>query len=50
MVAEDGRATDGFRASAARCPLLLQERSFKARVRNDARGQQPTSTAQQYQR
>jgi hypothetical protein len=23
-------ATDGFRACAARCPLLLQERSFKA--------------------
>jgi hypothetical protein len=31
-------ATDGFRACAARCPLLLQERSFEARVRNDANG------------
>ena len=37
-------ATDGFRASAGRCPLLLQERPFKARVRNDAKGQYPTFT------
>jgi hypothetical protein len=35
-------ATDGFRACAAQCPLLLQERSFKTLVRNDATGQQRT--------
>jgi len=35
--------TDGFRACAARCPLLLQERSFKAGALNDAVGQIQTS-------
>jgi hypothetical protein len=38
-VRDGSNATDGFRASAARCPLLLQERPFEARGRNDARGQ-----------